>query len=262
MTANNKGCVYLLNKSSSTTFNGDTVNAPGCGLLINDTALFNGSSFDAGSIGYGGGTPTENGTTFSAATPAPMLKVADPCPEIAGCAYIAANPPSTTGCTSYSESGIPNLTVPPGCYSSFLLNGDVNVTFAPGTFVSTGSTTINGVTNLNGSGVTLYVAATGQPPIFNGIPSLTLTPPASGNYPGVLYYQVPSNTSNPTFNGNTMNLSGLIYAPGATDAIFNGTNGGYLVLVLGAATFNGSTAYDLASPPPNGSLIKSAVLGE
>jgi len=54
----------------------------------------------------------------------------------------------------------------------------------------------------------------------------------------------------------------MIYAPGATAAIFNGTSGGYLVIVVGAATFNGSAAYDLASPPPNESIIQKAVLAQ
>jgi Putative Flp pilus-assembly TadE/G-like len=260
---NPPGCLYLQSPTVSSTFNGDTVTAPGCGILINDTAIFNGDpKFDAAGIGYGGGTPIENGTTFTAATPAPMLKVADPCPEITGCAYIAANPPPTTGCTSYTKSGITNLTVTPGCYSSFTLNGDTNVTFAPGTYVFTGSTIFNGVNSLTGNGVTLYVPSGGTPPTFNGITNLTLSPPTSGSYAGVLYYQVPGNTNSPIFNGTAMKLSGLIYAPGATNVIFNGTNGGYLVVVVGAATFNGSAAYDLATPPPGGSLIKQAVLAQ
>ncbi len=259
--ANNDGCFYALSAGSSSTFNGDNVNAGGCGFLINDTALFNGSNFDAGSIGYGGGAPTENGTTFPGATPAPMLKVADPCQEITGCAYIAANPPPATNCTSYNKSAS-NLTVEPGCYSSFTQNGGSNITLAPGTYVFTGSTLFNGVTNVTGSGVTLYVAAGGTPPTFNGCTNVTLSAPTTGNDAGVLYYQVPSNSGNPLFNGTGMQLSGLVYAPSATGATFNGTNGGYLVVVVGAATFNGSSAYNLASPPPNGSLIKSAVLGQ
>jgi hypothetical protein len=191
-----------------------------------------------------------------------MLKVADPCPEIPGCAYIAANPPPAANCTAYSKVGVNNLTVQPGCYSSFTIDGGTNITFAPGTYEFTGSTLINGVTGLTGSGVTLYVAAGGEPPTFNGDSNVTLSAPSSGNYVGVLYYQVPSNTSTPLFNGTGMELSGLVYAPGATGVTFNGTNGGYLVVVVGSALFNGSAAYDLATPPPNGSLIKSVVLGE
>lgn len=262
---NPPSCIDLLNKGVSSIFNGDTVTAPGCGIRINDTATFNGDpKFDAGYIGYAGGAPIENGTTFTAATPAPALPLADPCPLIAGCAYLTANPPSTTSCKTLNDNGLTNVTIQAGCYSSFTLNGDTNVTFAPGTYVFNGSTTINGVSNITGSGVTLYVTANGTPPTFNGVNSLNLSPPTTGSQTGVLYYQVPTNTNSPIFNGSSMSLSGLIYAPGASEAVFNGTNGGYLLMVVGAATFNGSAAYDLATPPPGGALIneKQAVLGE
>ncbi len=80
-TNNGIGCVYLLSSTVTSIFNGDTVKAPGCGILINDTATFNGDpSFEAPYIGYAGGAPTENGTTFTLATPAPMETVSDPCP--------------------------------------------------------------------------------------------------------------------------------------------------------------------------------------
>ncbi len=78
----------------------------------------------------------------------------------------------------------------------------------------------------------------------------------------MLYYQVPSNTSSPNFNGDGGNYSGLIYAPGATSANFNGAQGKYLVLVFGAANFNGGNALDLATPPPGQSLIKQAVVAQ
>ena len=264
LTANNTPPTCFLAESTtvSSTFNGTTVTAPGCGILINDTATFNGDpKFDAESIGFAGGAPIENGTTFTAATPAPMLKVADPCPEIAGCAYLAANPPPTTGCKTLLDNGLSNVTIQPGCYNSFTLNGDTNVTFEPGVYVFNGSTTINGTTGISGDGVTLYVSASGTPPTFNGT-GVNLSPPTTGPETGVLYYQVPSNTNSPTFNGASMQLGGLIYAPGATQAIFNGTNGGYLLVVVGAATLNGGAAYDLATPPPGQSLIKQAVLAQ
>ncbi|MFZ0574028.1 MAG: Tad domain-containing protein [Candidatus Cybelea sp.] len=257
------GCIYLLSPTVTSIFNGDTVNSPHCGILINDTATFNGDpTFDTNYIGYAGAAPIENGTTFTQATPAPMLPVADPCPEISGCASLTNNPPASTGCSSPTYNGTPTVNLQPGCFSSIIVNGCTTVNFAPGTYVFTGTTIINGETNVTGSGVTLYVTASGTPPTFNGIPNVSLSPPTSGSDEGVLYYQVPANTQNPIFNGTSQNLSGLIYAPGATHATFNGTGGGYLVMVLGAATFNGSSAYDFATPPPDQALIKQAVLGE
>jgi hypothetical protein len=42
----------------------------------------------------------------------------------------------------------------------------------------------------------------------------------------------------------------------------DGNSGTYVVIVAGSANFNGNTAYDVASPPPDGSYIKTAVLGQ
>ncbi len=59
---------------------------------MNDTANFNGATVSAPFIGYAGAAPIENGATFKLAAPAPMLPVADPCTEIAGCSYLAEQP--------------------------------------------------------------------------------------------------------------------------------------------------------------------------
>jgi hypothetical protein len=258
--SNGLGCIYLLLPASSSIFNGDTFEAPQCGVLINDTATFNGDPiFEAPYIGYAGSAPTENGTTFTEATPAPMPPVSDPCPEIAGCAYLTANPPATSGCTSITYNGQSTLNLPSGCYNNLIVNGCTNVVLS-GLYIFNGNTTINGEVSVTGTGVTLYVTGTGKPPTFNGISTLSLSPPTTGNYPGVLYYQVATNSAQPIFNGVSMSINGLIYAPDATNAIFNGTSGGYLVIVAGSATFNGSAAYDLATPPPGGSLVKEAVV--
>jgi hypothetical protein len=252
------GCIYLLSMTVDQNFNGDSFNATQCGMLINNTANFNGSNFKMLDIGYAGAAPNENGSTFSEGVPAPMLPVTDPCPEISGCAYLTANPPSTANCTSLNENGYTG-SVSAGCYSSFNINGS-HITMNPGTYVFTGFTNFNGST-ITGTGVTLYVTAGGTPPNFNGDP-VTLSPPTTGPGAGVLYYQVPSNTSNPNFNGSEPNYSGLMYAPGAPDVNFNGAAGNYLVIVFGGVNFNGSTTFDFATPPPGQSLIKQAVVAE
>ena len=252
--SNGAGCIYLLSPTIDQNFNGANINAQ-CGILINNTANFNGSNITAGYIGYAGGAPNENGAKFSEATPAPMLPVADPCPEIAGCAYLAANPPSSSSCTSFNGNGY-NGFLQSGCYSYLNLNG-ATVTLS-GTYVLSGTSNFNGA-HISGSGVTIYIPAGGTPPNFNGA-SVTLAPPSSGNGAGVLYYQVPGNTGSANFNGASESYSGLIYSPAAPSVNFNGANGGYVVLVFGEINYNGSTAYDFASPPPGQSLIKEAVV--
>jgi hypothetical protein len=187
-----------------------------------------------------------------------MLPVADPCPEIAGCAYLAANPPPTSGCTSLSEHGF-NGTLSPGCYNSINLSSST-VTLSPGTYVINGGSNFNSST-ITGDGVTLYVTANGTPPNFNG-DVVSLSPPTDGNEDGVVYYQVPSNTNSPNFNGTNVSYSGLIYCPGGTSVNFNGADGTYLVLVFGAANFNSGSAYDFATPQPGQALIKQAVVAQ
>ncbi|MBV9717930.1 MAG: hypothetical protein JOZ77_01305 [Candidatus Eremiobacteraeota bacterium] len=251
------GCIYLLSPTVQSNFNGANVTATRCGALINDTANFNGATINAMSIGYAGAAPNENGATFLGATPQTMLPVADPCPEITGCAYLAANPLSATGCQSANYNGYTG-NVPAGCYSYLNLNG-ANVTMS-GNYVFTGTQNFNGAT-ISGTGVTMYVTSSGTAPNFNGA-TATLSPPTTGTNAGVLYYQVPTNTSAPNFNGANSHYSGLIYAPGAINANFNGTAGGYLVMVFGSGNFNGGNAVDLATPPPNSSLVKQAVVAE
>jgi hypothetical protein len=251
------GCIYLLSPTVASNFNSGNITAKECGALINDTANFAGSNVDVASIGYAGAAPSENGATFTAGVPEPMLPVADPCPEISGCAYLAANPPSTSGCNgSYGGNG----QLYPGCYNNLSVNG-ATVTMNPGLYIFNGGTNFNQAT-VTGNGITMYVTASGTPPNFSKTNQVMMTPPTSGNDQGVLYYQVPNNTQSPNFNGSNVTYSGLIYAPTSTSVNFNGANGGYLVLVFGAANFNGGVPQDFATPPPETSLVKQAVVAE
>jgi hypothetical protein len=258
--SNGGACIYLLSMNTWSSFNSPVnVQAPQCPIDINFSADFDGGTIASPFIGYAGGSPNYGGTTFTLAHPEPMLPVADPCPEIPGCAYLAANPPPQTNCQNVNTNGA-NMTLTPGCYQTLNLDGGT-ITFQSGVYTITGNMNDNSGTVITGSGVTFYIAAGANAPQWDNNDSVTLTPPTSGNYAGVLYYQVPSNTSNPDFNGPNVNLQGLIYCPGA-QINFDNNPGKYLVIVAGSANFNGNSADDFASPPPGGSYIKQAVLGE
>lgn len=247
-------CIFLLNPATNQNFNTGNIQAPQCSILMNDTANFQGGTVNAAAIGYAGSAPNENGATFTTATPAPMLPIADPCPAIDGCNYLANNPPSTSSCTSFAGHDFVG-TLPAGCYNDLNLNG-ANVTLN-GLYIFNDSTNFNGAT-ITGTNTTIYVTATGTPPNFNG-DSVSLSPPTSGNMQGVLYYQVPSNTQGANFNGTTNYYSGLIYSPKAT-VNFNQTGGGYVVLVFGAINWNGAGAQEFATPPPGQALVNKAVI--
>jgi hypothetical protein len=253
-------CIYLLNPSNYNAFDsGITVNSPGCGIAMNGTADFNGGTITVPYIGYAGGTPNYGNPDFTMASPQPMLPIADPCPQIPGCAYLAANAPAQTNCQNVNTSG--NQTLTQGCYSGLNLNNGSTVTLSPGVYVITGNINDNGAV-VTGSGVTLYIASGG-----NGInidnDTFTLTPPTPpANTANVLYYQVPSNTSSVNFNGGNINLQGLIYAPGTTSANFDTVSNKYTVLVFGGMNFNSNQAVNFASPAPGASLTMRAVLAQ
>jgi hypothetical protein len=257
LVSTNSTCIYLLSTTAVSTFSGN-VSAPGCGILINNTATFSGShTVSAQTIGYGGTPPSIGGTTFTGATPAPMLQAPNPCPEIPGCASLAGNPPPITNCQSLSANM--NPTIAPGCYNNLTVGGCGTVTMKPGVYV------INGTSNFAnsqfvGSGVTFYVTANGTAPDFSASQSATISPPTSGTYNGVLYYQVPSNTSAPNLSGSSLHFSGLVYAPGANGVNFNGAQGDYTILVLGSANLTSSSGYTFGTPPAGSTLVQNVVL--
>lgn len=250
-------CIFMLGAGDNTNFNTSTVQAPKCSIEVNGTANFNGSTIDAGSVGEGNYSGSNNGGTFSSATPAPMVPVADPCPEIAPCEALTTSPPSTSPCNGvYSGNGV--LTA--GCYNNLSLNG-LTVTLQPSAtssiFVLEGSSNFNGAT-IYGNGVTLYIPAGGSTNL-NKATSLTLIPPTTGSNAGVSYYQVPGNTNAANLNATTSNIGGLVYAPSA-QLNYNGAQGQYTVLVAQYMNFNGSSSEDFAAAPTNQSLIGRAVL--
>lgn len=258
--ADGPGCIYMLGTGQNTNFNGATVQASKCSIFVNGSANFNGANVNAGAIGEGNYGGSNNGGTFTGATPAPMAPVADPCPEITGCAALTSNPPSTSPCNgSYAGNGI--LTA--GCYSNLNLHGQT-ITLQPtaqnSTFVFAGSANFNGA-SITGNGVTIYIPAGATAPNFNKVNSLTLTAPTTGSNAGITYYQPSGNSSGINFNGSNTNISGMIYAPSAS-INYNGSQGGYTLIVANYANFNGSSGEDFGAPPSNASLIKTVVLSQ
>jgi hypothetical protein len=248
-------CILMLGSGQNTNFNGATVNAPTCQIITNGSFNFNGSNVDAASIGEVDYSGSNNNGTFTGGTPAQTLPVADPCPEIAGCAYLTNNPPSTSPCNG-TYSGNP---MQPGCYDSLNLHGDT-VTLSPGLYVFAGGSNFNGA-SISGSGVTIYIPD-GATTNFNKVDGLNISPPTSGDYAGVSFYQVPANTNDLNLNGSNVNVSGLIYAPTA-QINFNGALGNYTLLVASYVNFNSSTSYDFGAPG-NGisALVHKVVLAE
>jgi hypothetical protein len=248
-------CVYLLSMSTVSDITNANINAPGCGIVINDTANMSNSTIDALSIAYSGGAPNTSGAHFPEGSPASALPSSDPCPRITGCADLTNNPPSTSGCSA--GGNFQNTTIQPGCYDSLTLSG--NVTMAAGPYTINGQFHVNNAT-VTGSGVTIYMTQNVQDTNFSGA-NLTLSAPATGPTAGVLFYRIPTQSSALDLSTCTCNFSGLLYFP-TTQVNYSNAGGGYTVLVFGSANFSTSKTIDLGSAPVGKSLVSQAVVAE
>ncbi|ESQ91974.1 hypothetical protein ABAC460_03495 [Asticcacaulis sp. AC460] len=106
-------------------------------------------------------------------------------------------------------------TLQPGRYCGGLAINK-NVTFNPGVYIIDGGTfRVNGNSTLSGSGVMFYLTNNATL-AFNGNTVLTLTPPTTGTYKGMLFFGSRSNgtTTSITVNGNMASkMTGAIYFP-------------------------------------------------
>jgi len=254
--ANNNDCIIMLDPTQNTNFNSSNVTAPDCTIQINGTANFNGSTVQAQTIGEGNYSGSNNGGTFTEASPQKTLPVVDPCSEITSCAYLTNNSQTTSPCSPGSPTGTGPLQG--GCYNNLNLHGQTVTLQSGGLFVLNGSTNFNGAT-INGTGVTLYVPANSSVN-FNSA-NVSITPPTTGNWAGVSYFQVSGNTNNVNLNGTNTNVGGLIYAPSA-HLNYNGSYGQYTLIIAAYANLNGSTGEDFGNPPVGSTFIKNVVLSQ
>ena len=259
-----RNCIYALDSSSNQaiTENGVTMTMPKCGIVSNGGLLFNQGTIDAASIGYAGATKTVNNTVFTHASPKSAIPATDPCPTVSGCAYLKANPPVASSCSSQTTwQGNGNATLNPGTYcQQVLIGNNGTVTFNAGLYIFEQGMTFNsGPTSVTGTNVTFYV----QNNTFIVDPSIpiTLAAPTTGNYAGVLVYQPSSNNSQFHINSatSTQGWQGMRYAPSST-IIIDGALSNWLLVVADDITLNsGSRINDGNSAFPN---YAHAVLAE
>jgi hypothetical protein len=234
-----RNCIYALNPvGNSLTVNGSTVNTPQCGMTTDGSVVINGSLVTAASLTYAV-SQTVNGSTLSQAVPQKAIPATDPCPTLAGCRYLTSTPPVPGTCapSNYHGNGI---TILPATYCSTLtVNGSHGVTFAAGLYVLEHGLTINGSSNISGTGVTFYNMSGAV--TLNGS-AIDLTAPATGPTAGVLFYQVSSDASSFSYNGSGgSGLAGALYFPGAP-VVLNGSLTTWLLVVGSTVTLNGSGA--------------------
>jgi hypothetical protein len=254
----NHECVYVLKATAPTaTLNSTTINAPNCGFIANGPLTFNSDTITAASIGAAG-TIITNSSTFPEAHPARAVSATDPCPTIAGCAYLTSNPPAQTPCTYPSQLVLNSWTgtLNPGVYCGGIIFNSATATLNPGVYVIKGGITSNSST-LTGTGITFYIA-TGA--VIINSSTLNLTAPATGNDEGMLFYQTVSDSSSATLNSSGGGaIAGGLYFPSAQLTLNSDINT-WMLVVAGWLTLNSTTANIPATSSFPG--LQNAVLAE
>jgi Flp pilus assembly protein TadG len=270
------------------------INAPDCDFNINsDGSAANpivetgkGGSIQTSSVGVVGPitNPSKNYADFSPAPVGGVVAYSDPlgamqfpytcssgtpsgCTCPASSAICANNPiptaqmPSSCGPLTIPKSG----TLPAGCYdlgggkSGTTIGSQTTLNLASGGvyFFLDGPLNIQAGGTVNGTDVTLIF--TGDSTItMGGSPTLDLVAPdatdTTAAFPGILYYQVPSDTSALTIiGGGNTTLEGVFYAPGA-NVTLQGSAGGtiYTDFVVQTLTLAGNPSFNSYAKLPGG----------
>jgi Flp pilus assembly protein TadG len=157
------------------------------------------------------------------------------------------------------SAGIPNYdritiagTYDPGYYPRGInVNGGV-VTLNPGVYYLEHGITLTGNTTLVGNGVCLYLAS--QDFRTTGGAGVQITPPTSGTYAGISYFQSRSNTTASSIGGTgVFDIVGTIYFPNATFGMSGNAARTIGRIVVWRLDISGNAGYvitGLGVPPP------------
>lgn len=229
-------CLTQISPSSGLAFTSGNVDAINCAIGLDGTAKVPGG-ISATSITYHGSPPvgptTNNGVSITPIYSA--TSIADPCPKISGCAYLANAPiPSSSGATDVSNLSTISAPPPPG-YAVITKCCAKTVNFQPGIYYIYGG--ISGA--ITGTGVTLVNVDGAMTIAANA--SVNVSAPASfaaSPTAGVVFYQPPTN-ANPIAAKGSSTWLGLFYAPSAT-VTSNGKGDTFSEIVLGGYGLKGN----------------------
>lgn len=269
-----RNCLYGLGTGTAIVANNATMYMPNCGIISNGNFLSNNSTITANSIGYVGSNQNPHGSVYPEGQPLPASPAVDPCPSISGCAYLKANPPTSLPCvtdpygghSSYNYNDVPGLTLAPGryCGGVNINGGPFPVTFqAGGIFDFEYGLNSNGVAELDGNGVTLYVENNSFN--INGNPIMNLVAPSTGNYQGMLYFQPSTNSGGLTLNsgiaGPAGSFAGMVYAPNG-QVTLNGSITTWALVAAQTILLNSSSQVNVPSAAFPGATTRPASLVE
>jgi hypothetical protein len=233
LSANGNGDVYVKNANIIVNSNNSTAAVTVGNAYIADPSL---PVFITGkSPGYSG---TIKDTIFTGVPPTP-----DPL------AYLPAPDPSTMDIQNAGGGKTVNLQ--PGVYNGGLsFSGQTTVNMAPGIYyMANGGFSFAGQGNLVANGVMIY-SESGMSITGNG--SVTLSPPTTGIYKGISYFQSRTDSSTAKVAGNGLyNITGTFYLPdGLADMQGNGdaSLAGQVIALLSKDGGNGQTNVVWSAP--------------
>ena len=240
--ASGGGCVITLNPTASSAIGmtGSSALTTGCGVFDNSNAS------DAINI-VGGGTITTTGTaktnivgnwngsgTISPApfTGAPIIN--DPLADL--------TPPTVGACTD--TAGINggshdhlSLTAPQVLCGGISMGAQSTLTLSPGIYIVKNGISLGAQTTMTGTGVFIYVQSGAVN--MSGGATVSLTPPTSGVWNGVLFYQDRSDTTASTLVGGTaQTMNGILYFPSANLTYTGGSSTSSTQTTLVSDTLN------------------------
>jgi hypothetical protein len=165
-------------------------------------------------------------------------------------AYLPTPDPSTM--TVRTVPSGTNITIEPGRYvGGIQISGQTTLTMEPGIYyMDGGDFQFSGQGNLNASGVMIYSTAGLS---VTGLGSVTMSPPTSGIYTGITYFQSRTSSATALVNGNGgYNITGTFYlAGGLANLQGNGdaSVASQVVCLLMSSGGNGATNIVWAGPP-------------
>lgn len=228
--------ILLLDPSGAGAFNdqGNGLTVTGAPVLINSNnaqaAILTGNAVLSapqvnitGNLSISGNNAVVQGKVSSgvAPTPDPLAKL--PIPDPSTLTVQSSSP------LSYSAG---SYTLQPGVYNGGItLSSTAVVTLQPGVYyLNGGGLNVSGQVNLTGKGVIIYNNPLTDNDAVNisGQGAITLSPPTSGPYAGITFFQNRSSTVPLSFaGGSSMSISGTFYAAGARLNI-NGNGTSYI----------------------------------
>jgi Flp pilus assembly protein TadG len=220
-TRNPQPCVLALDgQSDSVTTNTDvslngnaSISLSGCSLRSDGgIALSGNASVSAPAIYAAGSIGTSGNAAITGTEVTNAGQIADPYATDSAMQTALAKLNTVSG-TSLSDSSKATEALQPGTWSSWNLQGNGNITLAPGLYVVTGSITPSGNSAISGSGVTIIagggISMTGNNQLNLSAPGASAT---GGAVPGVVLASPSQNGSSITGNARS-SITGLIYYP-------------------------------------------------